>query len=530
MKLAIQATEPRLVFRDLVLASVSASVVTALIFALTWRYGMDLGDEAYYWYGAQRVVAGEVPIRDFMAYDPGRYYWAALVMRSLGSDGIFAARLAAALFQALGVLAGTYAVLVAARTKPVDRRVLSVGTALLLTLWIWPYYKSFDHAASIFVAVALFHAIRFKSMKDWLAVGVALGLCAVIGRNHGVYGVAALTLLVVIELYTNRQYATTLKLLTTLVAGIIIGYAPVLIAMVAVDGFAAAFLDSILALFVVGATNIALPVPWPWRADIRSLGVAYFISEAVSGLFFIALIALPLAIWLNTLRPKNRSADACWKLLLACSATALPYSHYAFARADTVHLALAVFPVMIALIAFAVQVNSRTVRNGLVFSLVLASIAAIGIPRFYNKHYVSGVDLLIGEGAASERVVVSSDFAESVGRLISLINSNASTPTSFLALPNLLGLHAIQRAPIGIWEIYALIPRTTSFDAQEIERIKLNRPSIILVSNHPLDGRSEFRYSTLHPHLYQWIATHCTLISRESGSDLEVYECDQYGA
>src|SRR4029434_10308176 len=97
-------------------------------------------DEGFLWYGVQRTAAGEVPLRDFQSYDPGRYYWCAAGAAVFGR-GLVALRLSEMFAQCVGLYFG----LLAARRLTYHLGVLG-AIGLMLTAWMFPSHKIFDHA------------------------------------------------------------------------------------------------------------------------------------------------------------------------------------------------------------------------------------------------------------------------------------------------------------------------------------------------------------------------------------------------
>jgi len=90
---------------DAVRLAVLAFVLVAVSFLAVARAKIDLRDEGYLWYGAIAVAKGQVPMRDFQSYDPGRYYWAAPWLMLL-DHGIVPLRLACSAFHFLACSRG----------------------------------------------------------------------------------------------------------------------------------------------------------------------------------------------------------------------------------------------------------------------------------------------------------------------------------------------------------------------------------------------------------------------------------------
>ena len=262
-------------------------IIVVALFFLQGSVGFNLADEGYLWYGAQRVILGEVPILDFMAYDPGRYYWSAAFMSLWGDNGIMALRASVAIFQLIGLFVGLS--LVAHATKPANFFYI-LCSVLILVVWMFPRHKLFDISIAIFLVAALSFLIENPTNRRFFLTGLFVGLIAVFGRNHGVYGVIG-SIGVIAWLGVRRfEWAGLLNGLGLWLAGMVIGFSPIIFMMFFVPNFATAFLESIRFLFEIGATNLPLPVPWPWSVNFSEAPFGVALRGVLIGLFFIALV------------------------------------------------------------------------------------------------------------------------------------------------------------------------------------------------------------------------------------------------
>src|SRR5688500_10784501 len=205
------------------------------------------------------------------------------------------------------------------------------------------------------------------------------------------------------------------------------------------------------------------------------------------------------------------------KVLFATVATTIPYAHYAFSRSDLTHLSLGIFPALIGLMAAGgLMKGSRPLA--LVVSLLGVSLVTLSGSNAYLAHNLVKMDHVKSD-VAGEQLWISRGLSERLQLITRELQELSGPCGKFLALPNMLSIHAIFRVKMPVWEIYSLLPRDRDFEIAEIRRLESSLPESVLLSDHALDGNPEFRYSQMHPLTYAWF------ISRRSEERRVGKEC-----
>lgn len=470
-------------------------------FLLQGRIGLNLWDEGFLWYGVQRVFLGEVPLRDFMSYDPGRYYWISSICRLLGDDSLLNIRLALALFQVIGLYAGLLVI-----TKNDDNLVpyhLVFITAVLL-IWMFPRHKVIGISWSLLLVYTLTRLVKHPDWKRHFFSGLFVGFAAFFGRNHGLYGVlGSIGVLTWIHLRPSSTSETNLlNGLSAWAIGCFAGYSPLLLMLVFVPDFGSSFLDSVLFQFQRGSTNMTLPLPLPWLVDWGSLSFGLCFRKFLIGVFFLLLILYPLISILYALffRIKNVKVPAA---IVATAFLSLPYAHYAYSRADVAHIAQGIFPCLVGC-SYLFYTRGRINRWGGSFLFLAASLMFM-VTLHPGWNYYSGRDY-------TKKTIDNNEFyidAYTFKSLSTIENLIAKYPLSpeetFIAAPYWPGVYAYFRVKSPMWANYALWPRSQKFQMQEIERIKKFGVKFIVIIDTPLDGRDEMRFSNTNSYIFNYI-------------------------
>jgi len=500
-------------FNILILLLFSSFCMIA-VFIWEGHIGINLSDEAFLWYGAAAINHGEVPIRDYYAYDPGRYYFTALVMQLVGNNGIIASRIAEALVQELGLFLALFLLIRMMKFHKAIHFVYILFATVTLLLWMIPLYKSFDVTASIILITLLTYLIETNTLRAVFWTGVGVGLVAILGRNHGLYGAVASTSVIVYLSLTEHQYSIIAALKYYLV-GVLIGYIPLILMLVFIPGFKHAFFKGIYDLILSKSTNLYLPILWPWQAST--------LQGFICGIFFIGILLFAIySLGMTLVKSKNKSIAAT---VAACAFLSLPYAQYIFSRADVIHLAIGIFPFLIGVYAYFYQVFSKS-SIILLFSIITLLILSIFVvlplhpgAQSYNDKRWEYIEI------SGAQLKVDPDAVNKINMFKRLINQYAANGQPFLVVPFNFAMYSIFGRSSPMWDFYSLFPRSLNDQADDIARIKKANPRFVVIYDEALDGVEERQFHNTHPFIFKYIRDNFELVhDRSETQDIYIYK------
>jgi hypothetical protein len=500
---------------DITEAVLLSTMVTVVFLLPQWRYWLHgvlgLGDEGLLWYVSQRTAMGELPIRDYFSYDPGRYYWSAFLFKILRGDGLFDQIMADDLFGLIGLFISYLVMCRSGISRP-----WRIATLVLLGVVLgFPRHKIYEQTLSLVAAAsATFVLMDPAKWRRWFYFGVATGLAAFFGRNSGVYFVTAATMTAAWIGLVAGSFPRT-KDMAAYIPGVLVGYAPMLALVMGSKGFGAALWESIL---YTPKWQIPVPVPFLWR--FRALGLYGKPAILMSLLFVLAPLAYVLLL-LYTFR-SFRTHDRAQLLVVGASISGVCYLHHAFSHAEFGHLAQALPPLLVAGGAFCCWLFHG--RKG------LALVSFIGLAGFVVASwlpYEPGLNYFRFPGHYTKLAIQGRQFEVLKGDAQLMLASDAayrrcgSRDGSFLAIPTYPGLYAYLNTRAPFRDLYLLSPRSEEFQKESISALVKSRTSVALI-NENADG--ERRLSQTYPLLLHYVLTNFKSVDETLPHGAEMYE------
>ena len=506
---------PQITTRNLLALS---AVMIVLVFLLQGNAGFNPADEGFLWYGTIRTAFGEVPIRDFQSYEPGRYYWGALWFKVLRNDGIMALRISQAVFQFVGL---SLALLLL-------RRVLNswfplIFAAIILLRWMYPMWKIYEPViliAAIYFAVLI---IEKPSRLRYLLAGIFIGLAGFFGRNHGLYcGVAFVLLLFYLNWTGDKR--VFLQRLGVLSIGVVIGYLPMLLMFAFVPGFLSHFKTEVFFNLSYGS-NHPLPVPWPWRQSYGSVGAREVINRATIGVLYLVLPAFYL---FALARLFLRRTGNVHPIFIASAFLGVVYLHYTFDRPSLPYVAWTIPPFIFGLIALPSSFfsdNRKKLQIAVWSILVLFTVTALEMSRenyftIKMKGFVKakvlrryGADFtqamnaqgLVKTDVRGDSLWVLTDTATMIGRIKTIDQNLVGPNEQILIAPYMPGLYAVLQKRSPLWLTYFLASRRHDEQEPMVQELERKRVSWALVCHHYMDDRPELEFRQTHNVIWEYL-------------------------
>jgi hypothetical protein len=370
----------------------------------------------------------------------------------------------------------------------------------MMLTWILRPDRYIDYAWPLFAVYGVLALLRSDRRSALFFCGVLVGLAGFVGRNHGLYiGTASVAAL-------GLRYLLYRKPMTIHVvgwsAGVLAGYAPMLVMVLFVPEFAEALWTNLSGLFERGGADLARTLPWPSGNPFAG---QESIRQMLSAILFVALPATYVTGIVVSIRNRSdRGGRAV--VLLSASIVGLAYLHYAYKRADLIHLSLAILPWVVSLILLAHNVGP-IFRRRLLLGLGLFLTVACALPAHHSIHKALRVDTYVPFETGSERLELREPKARALSALRDTVNHHVGSEEPLLVAPYWPVLYPILDRESPVYDTYLLFPPTPEMSRRLVEELRASRTRWALVADDAIDGLPSRAFRNTHPQLWAHINT-----------------------
>ncbi|MBL4774361.1 MAG: hypothetical protein JKX98_12520 [Alcanivoracaceae bacterium] len=473
--------------------SIVAIILVSFFYIPDLHFGLNLGDEGYLWFGTQQVIERKIPIRDFRAYDPGRYYWMVPWFLLFGKN-IISLRIAQNFTQCITLFIGL--IFIYLYTNNV---VLSVLLGLSIVPWLIPRHKQIDILFSVMTPFALLLTLQSPEFSHFFILGLYLGICMLFGLNHVLYASISLILVLILLEFKGQQILTGNNL-TALFSGFTLFLIPIFLLFIFIPRlFSSYWQKKILRIVKRRHANLRLPLPWLWNKNTPQLN-----SLTVSGQIFIKIVftSMPfIYIWfffqfLNTL---DLTSQSITNLVLA--SCGLMYFHHASSRADISHIAQSLLPYTLLLI------NSS---DSIWIYLLLVSYILFSFKFIYWENIEWPKYLINPNNYSKLKLNTASIFIPSnqslyVNIVKNLVCKYSKKNDHVVLLPNIVTFYPLLERKPAIYDIFSVYAPSDDEQDEMIVQMKTNKPSFLLINNVAIDGRKKLEFINSHNKVWAYI-------------------------
>lgn len=190
-------------------------------------------------------------------------------------------------------------------------------------------------------------------------------------------------------------------------------------------------------------------------------------------------------------------------LFVSCALVGLVYAHHAFARAGIAHLAQAMHPFTLGVLAATALATrqKRSLSVGLAV-LLATSLFVIG-KRSPLYQCLSSLPHWEHADVAGDSMVIEPNVAQLLTCTHRIAAEKIPSDEQLLIAPFAPSLYPVLGRRSPLYELYFLFPATDLGQEEMIRQLSQENVNWALLSNQPLDGREDRRLSSTHRLLWQ---------------------------